>query len=230
MKVAVSSTGKDLDNQIDPRFGRCAYFIIVDTDTMGYEAFDNENVALGGGAGIQSAQFVASKNVKAVITGNCGPNAVRTLSAAGVEVVVGQTGTVRQAVDNYKAGNLKTTNEPNVADHYGMGSGAAQTKDVSEKFKIGMGPGTGMGRGMGRGGGMGCRRGMMGSGTARGSGTGVSVSAPPEESVLIARDREVELLRDQLGDLQEQIEVLKARIKDPGTGSKNRSTKPATQE
>jgi len=227
MKVAVSSTGKDLDNQIDPRFGRCAYFIIVDTDTMGYEVFDNENIALGGGAGIQSAQFVASKNVKAAITGNCGPNAVRTLSAAGVEVVVGQTGTVRQAVDNYQAGNLKTTNAPNVADHYGMGSGEAQTKDVSQKFKVGMGPGTGMGRGMGRGGGMGCRRGMMGSGMARGSGMGVSVSASPEASLFTARDQEVELLRNQLGDLQEQIEVLKARIKDSDPVSKNRSTEPA---
>ncbi|MBC8179295.1 MAG: dinitrogenase iron-molybdenum cofactor biosynthesis protein, partial [Deltaproteobacteria bacterium] len=67
MKVAVSSAGKDLDSQIDPRFGRCAYFIIVDTDTMDYEVFDNKNMNLGGGAGIQSAQFVASKDAKVVI-------------------------------------------------------------------------------------------------------------------------------------------------------------------
>ena len=80
MKVAVSSAGKDLNSQIDPRFGRCAYFIIVDTDTMDYEVFDNKNMILGGGAGIQSAQFVASKDAKVVITGNCGPNAVRALS------------------------------------------------------------------------------------------------------------------------------------------------------
>ncbi|MBW1920081.1 MAG: dinitrogenase iron-molybdenum cofactor biosynthesis protein, partial [Deltaproteobacteria bacterium] len=69
MRVAVSSSGDQLDSQIDPRFGRCAYFLIVETDDMSFVAFPNENVALGGGAGIQSAQFVASKGVKAVITG-----------------------------------------------------------------------------------------------------------------------------------------------------------------
>ena len=71
MKIAVSSSGKGLDSQIDSRFGRCAYFLIVETDDMSFEVFDNESSALGGGAGIQSAQFVASKGVKAVITGNC---------------------------------------------------------------------------------------------------------------------------------------------------------------
>ena len=64
MKVVVSSNGRDLDSRIDPRFGRCAYFIVVETDDMGFEAFENENMALGGGAGIQSAQFVASKGAK----------------------------------------------------------------------------------------------------------------------------------------------------------------------
>jgi len=100
MKIAISSMGRDLSEQIDPRFGRCAYFVIVDTDDMSFEAFDNENIALGGGAGIQAAQFVASKGAKVVITGNCGPNAVRTLSAAGVEVIVGQKGTIRETIDN----------------------------------------------------------------------------------------------------------------------------------
>jgi len=99
MKIAISSNGKDLNSQIDPRFGRCAYFLIVETEDMSFEAFDNENIALGGGAGIQSAQFVASKGAKAVITGNCGPNAVRTLSAAGVELFVGQAGTVKEVIE-----------------------------------------------------------------------------------------------------------------------------------
>jgi predicted Fe-Mo cluster-binding NifX family protein len=86
MKVAVSSTGNQLESLIDPRFGRCAYFLVVETDDMSFEAFDNQSVALGGGAGIQSAQFIASKGVVAVITGNCGPNAMRALSAARVKV------------------------------------------------------------------------------------------------------------------------------------------------
>jgi len=100
MKIAVSANGRDLDAPIDPRFGRCAYFIIVDTDDMSFEVFDNESIALGGGAGIQSAQFVASKGAKVIITGNVGPNAVSTLSAAGVEVITGQTGTVRKAIED----------------------------------------------------------------------------------------------------------------------------------
>ena len=120
MRVAVSSTGNKLDSQIDPRFGRCAYFLIIETDDMSFEVFNNENIALGG-AGIQSAQFVASKGVNTVLTGNCGPNAVRTLRAAGIELFVGQTGTIKQAVERFKNGELTATNTPNVSDHYGMG-------------------------------------------------------------------------------------------------------------
>jgi predicted Fe-Mo cluster-binding NifX family protein len=140
MRVAVSSSGKDLDSQIDPRFGRCAYFLIVETDDMEFEAFDNENIALGGGAGIQSAQFVASLGAKAVITGNCGPNAVRTLSAAGIELFIGQTGTVREAIERHKHGKLRPTSEADVADHYGVGMGRGMGR--------GMGQGTGGGMGM----------------------------------------------------------------------------------
>ena len=70
MKIAITSAGPTLDDPVDPRFGRCAYFVIVNTIDMSFEAFDNESIALGGGAGIQSAQFVASKEVDAVITGN----------------------------------------------------------------------------------------------------------------------------------------------------------------
>jgi predicted Fe-Mo cluster-binding NifX family protein len=134
MKVAVSASSKDLDSPIDPRFGRCAYFVVVETDDMGFEAFDNQNAALGGGAGIQAAQFVASKGAKAVLTGNCGPNAVRTLNAAGIEVFVGQSGTVREAVERYRQGALTHTTQPNVPDHFGMGG------------RMGRGRGMGMGR------------------------------------------------------------------------------------
>lgn len=144
MKVAVSASGKDLDSQIDPRFGRCANFIIVDTENMDFEAFDNEAGALGGGAGIQAAEFVASKGAKAVITGNCGPNALRTLNAGGIDVIVGQGGSVRDAVEAYKRGELKPTSQASVGAHHGMGGK----------------PGWGGGGGMGRGGGMGGGRGM----------------------------------------------------------------------
>jgi predicted Fe-Mo cluster-binding NifX family protein len=139
MKVAVSASGKDLDAQIDPRFGRCVCFIIVDTDDLSFQAFDNESMALGGGAGIQSAQFVSSKGAEVVITGNIGPNAARTLSAAGTKVVIGQSGTVKSVIEDYKQGKLKTATEANVPSHFGMGGG--------------MGGGRGGGMGGGRGGG-----------------------------------------------------------------------------
>ena len=127
MKIAVSSSGNNLDSQIDPRFGRCAYFVVVDTESMSFETFDNESIALGGGAGIQAAQFVASKGAKAILTGNVGPNAVKTLAAAGVEVFVGQNGTVGEAVERYKRGDLQPSSQANVADHHGMAGGSGVT-------------------------------------------------------------------------------------------------------
>jgi len=60
MKVSVISSGKNLDSPIDPCFGRCAYFVIVNTDDMSFEAFDNEGIALGGGAGKRFASLYAN--------------------------------------------------------------------------------------------------------------------------------------------------------------------------
>ena len=119
IKVAVSAKGIDLDAQIDPRFGRCAYFIIVDADDMSFEAIDNESMALGGGAGIQAAQLVASKGAKVVITGSIGPNAFGTLSAAGIfQVFRAQTGTVRDAISDYKMGKLSEEDYLNLREKY----------------------------------------------------------------------------------------------------------------
>jgi len=145
MKIAVSSSGKDLDAQIDPRFGRCGYFLIIDLEDMSYEAFGNENTALSGGAGIQSAQFVASKGAGALITGNCGPNAVQALAAAGIKFYVRLTATVREAVESYKNGILTPATEANAPVHAGMGGGGGRGKGMG-----GGGRGKGMGgRGMG---------------------------------------------------------------------------------
>ena len=99
MKVAVSATGTSLSSQVDPRFGRCPYFLIVETDSMSVEAYPNENAGLQGGAGIQAAGFVANKGAKAVLTGRCGPNAVLALAAAGVDLYEALVGvTVQDAV------------------------------------------------------------------------------------------------------------------------------------
>jgi predicted Fe-Mo cluster-binding NifX family protein len=125
MKVAVSATGSTLDAAVDPRFGRCQIFVLVETDDMTFEAIENESGTLGGGAGIQSAQRMAREGVKTVLTGNCGPNAHQTLSAAGIEVVVGCSGTVAEAVARFKAGQCQPAAAPNVASHAGMEGGGA---------------------------------------------------------------------------------------------------------
>ncbi len=82
MKIAISSTGPDLDSQVDPRFGRCEYFLIVELDDMSFEALDNTSAASEGGAGIQSAKLVVDKGARAVVTGSVGPNAAKILSEA----------------------------------------------------------------------------------------------------------------------------------------------------
>jgi predicted Fe-Mo cluster-binding NifX family protein len=195
MKIAFSATGRDLGSEIDPRFGRCTYFLIVDPDDMNFEAFENESVSLGGGAGIQSAQFVASKGVSAVITGNVGPNAMRTLNEAGIEVIIGVSGSIREATARYKRGELSSANQANVTGHYGMGSSQAPYP----------GGGMGMGRGMGRGRGMSMGRGMgMQGGFAQNQGT----SAPSSAQELRALKEEAEALRGHLTSILSRIKDL----------------------
>jgi len=123
MKVAVTSSGRSLDSAVDPRFGRCACFVVVETDDMSFDAFDNGAASLGGGAGIQSARAVAEKDAKVVLTGNVGPNAHQALSAAGIQVVTGFSGTVAEAVERFKAGGLTPATGPTVASHSGTRGG-----------------------------------------------------------------------------------------------------------
>lgn len=121
MKIAISSVGETLDSQVDRRFGRCQYFLIVDSDTMDSEVIPNAAAGAMGGAGIQAAQSVADKGVEAVITGNIGPNAFQTLSGAGIEIATGASGTVREAIKKYNRGELRNTEAPTVRGHSGMG-------------------------------------------------------------------------------------------------------------
>jgi predicted Fe-Mo cluster-binding NifX family protein len=121
MKVAVSATEPSLNAAVDPRFGRCAYFVIIDTETMQFEAVPNTSRSAPHGAGIQSAQTIVSKGVKAVLTGNVGPNAYQTLSATGIKIIIGATGTVRETITRYKKGDLKETSSPTVSGHLGTG-------------------------------------------------------------------------------------------------------------
>jgi len=123
MKVVVTASGADLDAPVDPRFGRCSFFVIVDTDTMAFEAVKNQAAMAAGGAGVQAAQLVANKGAQAVITGNIGPNAMAGLQAAGVKVYVGAEGTVRKSVELFKEGRLQEATSATAFPHSGMGRG-----------------------------------------------------------------------------------------------------------
>ena len=200
MKICVTSTGPSLDAPVDPRFGRCQYFVIVDSETLEYEAMQNPSVGASGGAGIQAAQTVAGKGVGAVVTGNLGPNATQTLAASGIEMVTGASGTVRDAVEQYKSGGLQQTTRPTVPEYSGLGGAGA-----------GAGAGMGGGRGMGGGGGRGGGRGM-GGGMGRGMGAGVpatptppSAASPPAQT----RDEAIQSLESQMEEIKAKLEELK---------------------
>ncbi len=121
MKICITSTGESLDSVVDPRFGRCAYFIIVDPESLEFKTLVNPSASATGGAGIQSAQLVANEGTAAVITGNVGPNAFQTLNSLGIKVYIGATGTIKEVIQQYKEGKYKEMSGPSVPGHYGTG-------------------------------------------------------------------------------------------------------------
>ena len=123
MKIAVAASGRDLEAAAEPRFGRCAYFVIVDSETGEFSAIENPGAAAGGGAGIAAAQAVARAGAQVVIAGNYGPNAYQALSAGNIEAYVSPGGTVREVVEAYKAGQLQRVTQSTVPPHFGMGRG-----------------------------------------------------------------------------------------------------------
>jgi predicted Fe-Mo cluster-binding NifX family protein len=188
MRIAISANGPTLDAEVDPRFGRCQYFIIADPETMEFEAVDNASAMAAGGAGISAAQMVAQKGVAAIITGNCGPNAHQVLSTAGIEMITGASGKVKDVLESYRAGKLKASSQPNVPDHFGMGGGG------------GGGMGRGMGGGMGRG---------MGKGRCMGHGMNPPMASAPQSPAL-----EIEGLKAQSQDLARQLNEIQHRIEE----------------
>jgi len=190
MKIAVSAKAPGLDAEVDPRFGRCQYFIIVDPQSMEFETLDNSNAMAAGGAGISTAQMIASKGAEVVLTGNCGPNAYQTLSAAGIQVITGVSGRIKDAIEAFKAGRFQPNAQPSVGDHYGMGAG--------------MGPGMGMGRGMGRGMGKGMGMGM-------GMGPGIMPQAAPQA---MSPEQDIEMLKSQAQTLGQQLNEIQRRIEE----------------
>ncbi|MDK2897360.1 MAG: hypothetical protein PWP04_1480 [Candidatus Atribacteria bacterium] len=120
MKIGVTSRGDNLDSEVDPRFGRCKYFMVVDPDTLEFEAIENFSLEATSGAGVQSGQLVATKGVEIVLTGNIGPNAFQVLQAAGIKVVTGVAGKVKEAIEKYKRGEFEPTESSNVNSKFGM--------------------------------------------------------------------------------------------------------------
>ncbi|NLS94358.1 MAG: dinitrogenase iron-molybdenum cofactor biosynthesis protein [Planctomycetaceae bacterium] len=119
MKVAVTAQGADLDSPVDPRFGRAKYFLLVDTDSGEFTAHDNvQNLNALQGAGIQAAQAVVNLGAQAVLTGNVGPKAFTTLQAGQVAIYPHASGTVRQAVEQWRSGNLQPAAKANVEGHW----------------------------------------------------------------------------------------------------------------
>ena len=186
MKVAVSAQEPSLDAMVDPRLGRCAYFVIVDSETMSFKGIENNNAASAQGAGIATAQMIAGEGIEAVLTGNCGPNAYQTLEAGGIKVVTGVTGKVGDAVKDFVAGRYQQSSEANVASHFGTGMGKSSVQGMN----------SGSGRGMGRG---------MSSGEG-------SVPPPMASGADAGLIDILEGLRVQLADLRTQVSDIDKRI------------------
>jgi predicted Fe-Mo cluster-binding NifX family protein len=175
MKVAISAEGPSLDSRIDPRFGRCPFLLVVDTETLTVEPLENTSRAAPGGAGIQAAELLAGRAISHVLTGSCGPNAQTALKAAGIAIVSGCTGTAREVIARFDAGEASASDGPADAAASGprpssAGTGAGDPGRADRPIGTGRGTGRGVaggGRGMGGGGGRG-----MGGGSGRGRGMG----------------------------------------------------------
>jgi len=221
MKIAISSTGPDLDAEVDPRFGRCQFFLIVDSEDMSFEAVPNGNLAQASGAGIQSAKVVADRGAKAVLTGQVGPNAYQVLSEAGLEVMTGASGPVRQALQHYKNGGFQVAEKPNAANHAGLQADPSQNQGPwlqgAPQAGSGMGRGMGGGRGMGRGCGMGggrCMGGGRGMDVTGGRGQGAYNPPPTAPTAKLNRQEELSYLKEDAKMVQEQMEQIQRRIKE----------------
>ena len=120
MKIAITSQGKTLKDALDPRFGRCQYFLIIDDETNKIEVIPNSQISASGGAGIQTAQLMIDREVKVVLTGNIGPNASKVLNEAGIKVYINNSGTGESVLNDYKNGKLNPTIQANVSSHFGL--------------------------------------------------------------------------------------------------------------
>ena len=142
MNICVTASGESLDSEVDPRFGRCSYFVIYDPETRNVESISNAAAFTSGGTGIKAAEIIANAEVDVLLTGTVGPNAFSIFSELGIDVQVGIKGTVQEAIRQYKAGELQSIRSPNTTPGSGMKKGNGMGRGMK---------GGGMGRGTGRG-------------------------------------------------------------------------------
>jgi predicted Fe-Mo cluster-binding NifX family protein len=202
MRIVVTANGTDLDAPASPVFGRCPAYVFVDTETMASEAAENPAIAAPGGAGIQAAQFVVERGAQAVVTGNVGPNAFNVFQSAGVPIYPFSGGTVREAAEAFRVGELQSIADANVQAGVGMGRGRG--------IGMGRGMGRGIGRGMGRGIGMGMDRRAGGAfpPTPPPPPTGTVAPAPSREAEIASLKNMAGELRKQLADVMERLDRL----------------------
>ena len=191
MKIVISANGLDLDAPASPIFGRCRAYVFVDSESMTAEGVENPAQNAAGGAGIQAAQFVVDEGAEAVITGNVGPNAFNVIQAAGVPIYLFTGGTVRHAVEAFKAGKLSSSGAATARAHAGMG-------------------GAGRGMGMGAGG-----RRAASAATAPTAPQAASSTAREEES---AREKEIVALRTKVSELRSELAGVIERLDRLETG------------
>jgi predicted Fe-Mo cluster-binding NifX family protein len=200
MKVAISAAGQHLESSMDERFGRCRYFIIVETDDMSFEVIENTNADLSTSAGIQSASLVASKGVEAVITGNCGPKAMQVFAATNIKMIIGQRGVIKDVVEKFKSGELTPSTRGNVPGK----SGVVQTASVPDAGQPGMGAcgGRGMGGGGGRGMGGRCQ-------------SPYDAGSPRVQKMTgnLSGEQERAKLQQQADELKKQMDAIHSRMK-----------------
>lgn len=198
MKIAISAMEPGLDSDLDPRFGRSRYFLLVEPETMQVETLINPNQEESSGAGIGTAQLICSKGVGTVITGRIGPKAHQVLSAAGVRMLTGVSGKVGDAVRRFKEGKLAGETD----------LGANQVMRPGSGMGRGMRAGGGKGRGMGRGMGCGAGRGMgMRAGRGGGAGQFRDINDEPRFGGEIESNAQ-----DELALLKRQADMLAAEL------------------
>ena len=204
MKIAVTAMGPDVEGPIDPRFGRPQYFLIIDTDTMDCEPVPNPNINTTGNVGIRSAKLIGDSGAEAVITGQVGPNAFRTLSALDVRIYYSMGGTVRQAIEAHQAGRLQVVTHPGPSHAIqGLVGNGNPRPDGAGRTKVGRG-----------------RRGRMSvpfevKQADEGQGYRPDQAKPPrprvsEKNEILRLQRLSEGLTQQLDEINKRLQQLKA--------------------